>query len=365
MALRFRCEHCGKRLQVDQQPGERVMCPYCRNVVSVPADAKEYTESAGQPAADQQEEMPEEEASGDRVVAFLATYLPSWGTSVVLHMAMILVALTGTWVMVKEPQDINYESEVVQDEPKKFIRKPRRKLEKSRTTRRPQTKRVSSFVFKKTDNPIPDVAANKLKPIEVIGVGGGGRNYGGMAGFGTGRGGGGGGSSEFFGLGGVAGKIVYVVDRSGSMTDSIMYVKYELKRSIRMLKPNQQFYVVFYSSGPPVEMPSRRLVPATEPNKLAAYEFIDSIVPVGQTDPSKALERAFEVGPELIYLLTDGEFDKKIVNLIDKLNRGDKVTVHTLCFIYTGGEPLLQQIAQANGGTYKYIGENDLAELGR
>jgi phage FluMu protein Com len=366
MALRFRCEHCGKRLQVDLSPGAKVMCPYCKNAVTVPADAQVY--NAGQPAAavpqleeGQGEEV--EETKSDAVVGFLATYLPTWGTSVVLHLAVVLLSLMGTWMVVKPPEKVEYQAEIRQEQQKKFIRQER-SAEKSRTTRRPETNRMSSFVFKRTENPIPDVANNQLRPIEVIGVGGGGQAYGGLAGFGTGRGGGGGGT-DFFGIGGVARKIVYVVDRSGSMTDSIMYVKYELKRSIRMLKPNQSFYVVFYSSGPAVEMPSRKLVAATEANKMAAYEFIDGIVPVGQTDPSDALKRAFETQPELIYLLTDGEFDRKIVDLIDKLNAKKEVTVHTLCFIYTGGEPILQIIAQRNNGTYKYIGENDLESLGR
>lgn len=366
MALRFRCEHCGKRLQVDQQPGELVACPYCRNTVTVPADAQEYV--PGKPQAAQTEgegeEVLEEETTGDAVVAFLATYLPSWGTSVVLHLAMILVALMATWVATKKPEDVEYQAQTVVKEKKKLIREMKRSAPKSRTTRRAQSKQVSSFVFKTTENPIPDVAANRLNPVEVIGIGGGGRDFGGMAGFGTGRGGGSGGP-DFFGVGGVAEKIVYVVDRSGSMTDSIMYVKYELRRSIRMLKPNQRFYVVFYSTGPAVGMPSGKLVPATEQNKLAAYEFIDSIVPVGQTDPSEALKQAFSVGPELIYLLTDGEFDRKIVPLIDKLNAKKDVTVHTFCFIYTGGEAILQEIAQRNGGEYKYIGEDDLEALGR
>jgi len=366
MALRFRCQQCGKRLQVEQQPGASVMCPYCRNVVTVPADAEAHAPAAAQaggPQAEQQLVQEEQqETTGDAVVAFLATYLPTWGTSLVLHLAVFLIALMTSWWMTQKPPDkVEYQAEAkVLDKPK-IIREIRQQPP-SRTTRRQQTTQMSSFVFKSTTNPVPDVADNKLRPVEVIGVGGGGGQLGGLAGFGTGRGGGGG--AEFFGVGGVAKKIVYVVDRSGSMTDSIMYVKYELKRSIRMLRPNQSFHVIFYSTGPAMEMPSRKLVPATEANKLAAYEFIDSIVPVGQTDPSDALNRAFQNDPELIYLLTDGEFERKIVDLIDKLNAGkDKVTVHTLCFIYTSGEPILQEIAKRNNGTYKYIGENDLEGL--
>lgn len=367
MALRFRCEHCGKRLQVEQEPGTQVMCPYCKSTVAVPADAQEHTAAAQQQAqggAQAEDEELEEESTGDTVIAFLGTYLPSWGTSVMLHLALILVALMATWVSSKPPEEVEYQTETVRVEKKKLIRKMDKSAPKSRTTRRAQSKQVSSFVFKTSDQPIPDVAPNKLQPVEVIGVGGGGRNLGGLSGFGTGRGGGAGGQ-DFFGVGGVADKIVYVVDRSGSMTDSIMYVKYELRRSIRMLKPNQRFFVVFYSTGPAVGMPVGKLVPATEANKMMAYEFIDSIVPVGQTDPSDALVQAFKLQPDLIYLLTDGEFDRKIIDLIDKQNRSDKVTVHTFCFIYTSGEAVLQEIAQRNDGEYKYIGEGDLQNLGR
>ena len=220
MALRFRCEQCGKRLQVDQEPGAAVMCPYCKNTVVVPADAQAY--SPGQPAQatpGQQEELEQEEEAtgGDAFIAFMATYLPSWGTSVVLHLAMVLVALMATWVATKQPEDAEYQAQTVIKEKKRLIRQ-QKSAPKSRTTRKAMSKKVSSFVFKQTKNPIPDFAQNQLRPIEVIGIGAGGRDFGGIAGFGTGRGGGSGGP-DFFGVGGVAEKIVYVVDRSGSMTD--------------------------------------------------------------------------------------------------------------------------------------------------
>jgi hypothetical protein len=171
-------------------------------------------------------------------------------------------------------------------------------------------------------------------------------------------------SGEFFGMPiASARRIVYVVDRSGSMTDAIDYVKSELKRSIRELGEGKEFHVIFYSSGPPVEMPTRRLVNATDRNKELAVRFIDSVVAQGQTDPSKALERAFDVKPELIYLLTDGEFDKAIVGLVKRLNAAGKVKVHTIGFLYRMGEKGLKQIADQNGGQYKFVAEKDLADL--
>jgi len=170
-------------------------------------------------------------------------------------------------------------------------------------------------------------------------------------------------SPSFCGLTSPASKVVYVVDRSGSMTDSIDYVKYELKRSIASFDARVKFHVIFFSSGPPVEMPTRRLVPATEQNKKLAFKFIDSVTPQGETDPSKALERAFAVGPELIYFLTDGEFKKAIVDQVDRLNAEGSVTIHTIGFLYRSGEPLLKEIAKRNNGNYKFVSEADLATL--
>ena len=170
---------------------------------------------------------------------------------------------------------------------------------------------------------------------------------------------------SFFGiaLGDGAKNVVFVIDRSGSMTCTIDYVKFELKRSIRELDEADEFHVVFYSSGPPLEMPTRRLVNATEWNKQLAFEFVDGIFAQGETDPSKALEQAFAVGPELIYLLTDGEFDRSVVNLVKRLNADKCVMVHTIGFLYRTGEEVLKKIAEQNGGTYRFVAEADLAHM--
>ncbi|NIA22383.1 MAG: VWA domain-containing protein [Anaerolineaceae bacterium] len=263
-----------------------------------------------------------------------------------------------TWSAFRQPARIKYEARVSTRKARQFVRPPHA-IEKSRSLHRPRSQQHSSFAIKLTNNPIPDVANNLLNPVEVIGIGGGGNDYGGLPGIGHSRGPGGAG---FFGVGGVAGKVVYVVDRSGSMTDSIMYVKHELKRSIGELRPNQRFFVVFYSSGPPQMMPVRRLLVATDVNKQRAYEFIDNIVPISQTAPDEALTEAFKLRPELIYLLTDGEFDKKTVAHIDRLNRGRKVIVNTIGFLYTNdvAERILMEIAGRNNGMYKFVGEGDL-----
>ena len=368
MALRFRCEHCGKRLQVEMEPGASAMCPYCRNVVVVPADAQAVAaKPAGQPGRGAEDgQAPEEPmVESSAAVAFVAAYLPSWGTSVALHLAVLLVALTLGAAHVPPPVKVEYQTETVTKDVKKFLKEEIRTAEKSRTTRKAVSTQVSQFAMKLTDNPVPDVANNGLKTVEIIGIGGGGNVFGGMPGTGTGRGGGAGEGVNFFGTGGVAKKVVFVVDHSGSMTDSIVYVKHELKRSIRSLRPNQSFWLTFYSSGPTLDLPTagHKLVPATEPNKAQAFDFIDTIIAIGQTFPEDSLKKAFECQPELIYILTDGEFDPAIQGLIKTLNAKKEVTVNTICFIYSEGEPLLKKIAADNNGVYKFVGEEDVRSM--
>jgi len=367
MARKFRCPKCGKRLVVSQAPGQTTVCKYCSQTVTVPETATEVR-APGAPSAraapeggsSVAEEESQEETGMDTVMGWLALYLPSWGTSVVLHLAVILIAALYTWHNIPAQASYDYDSQIVSQQQRKTIKRQKR-LRHDTTSRGRLKPQPSSFVRQFTQNPYPDVADNQLEELEVIGVGGGGKELGGFEGLGTGRGGDG-----FFGAGGdEANKIVYVVDRSGSMTDSIDYVKFELKRSIGELGEEKEFHVIFYSSGPPVEMTTRRLVRATERNKQLAFEFIDRIIPQGETDPSMALERAFAVKPELIYLLTDGEFDRAIVELVKRANVEGLVTIHTIGFLYRTGEEVLQQIASENNGEYKFVSEADLATLVR
>jgi len=370
MALRFQCPKCGKRLTVNEPPGASVTCPHCSQLIIVPADATaadvgapppaEPVTSATPEAAAAEEAPPEEEGGMGAVMNWMALYLPSWGSSVVLHAAAFILAAFLAWQPTVAQEEFKYTTGVVTTAPKTV--EQRKKPEDKRQSRGHLKPQPSTFAQQFTTNPFPDVASNNLDTVKVIGVGAGGSKVGGFEGLGNGPGGGGG--DNFFGAPSEeAQKIVYIVDRSGSMSDSLIYVKYELKRSIRELGPEKQFHVIFYSSGPALEMPARRLVSATEDNKKRAFEFIDGISPQGETDPSDALSRAFAVKPELIYLLTDGQFDKAIIDQVAKANVGKKVTVHTIAFLYHDGDAVLKEIASQNKGTYKFVAESDLESL--
>ena len=171
------------------------------------------------------------------------------------------------------------------------------------------------------------------------------------------------GGTTFYGVPTPGRSIAFVIDRSGSMTDVMMYAKYELNRSISQLRPADHFYVVFFSAHAVQPLPAGKLVPASDENKQAAAKFIDGIVPMGKNDPAGGFRLAFAQKPDVIYLLTDGELDQSVIKLVKDLNADSRTKVNTVCLsfgIHDGGE-VLKQIAEQNGGVYKNA---DLETLG-
>lgn len=355
MALRFHCEHCGKRLQADVARGDKVTCPFCRQEFTA-------TDSATEPAASPAPAgtgPPENHVDADGLITTAARVIPGWGTSVVFHLAILLVALMATWSTMKADVPPEYNARM---EPKT---RPNAKYDhrRSRSTHRSrEEKKRLDFAFRPKDtNNRNDFQAFSRKRAELIRLVGdrGGAGIGGPSGFSPGPR-----DPDIFDdvtiTTGRRNKIVYIIDRSGSMTDSIWFVKSELRRSIRSLKGSQKFHVIFYSTGPALELPAGRLVPAVPANRDVAFEFIDGIVASGGTDPRDAIRAAFRLRPDVIHLLSDGEFDapKKTVQLIDKLNARHGVKINTYCYLYESPSQVMQTIAARNGGTYKFVGED-------
>ena len=193
--------------------------------------------------------------------------------------------------------------------------------------------------------------------LPIIGVGTGGGDF---SQYGLTVGGAG---PEFFGLGGTARgarKIVYVVDRSGSMLDTFQHVRAEMRRSISGLRRSQKFHVIFFNAGQPLEKSPRRLVSAIRAQKQKFFRFLQSVYPEGSTDPAPAMRRAFATEPDLIYFLTDGEFPKTLISKIDRWNKDKSVMIFTVAYFDRSGAALLEEIARRNNGQFKFVSENDL-----
>jgi hypothetical protein len=184
--------------------------------------------------------------------------------------------------------------------------------------------------------------------------------------FGTPGGGGLGLKGPIFGNSGNARKIAFVCDASGSMLSKFSTLRRELSKSVQSLKPVQSFSLVFFQEQTCMYL-EQNLVMATPGNKLRADRFLETVVPRASTNPIPALELAFKEKPDLIYLLTDGDFpdNAAVLNRIHQLDKDATVKINTIAFVGdqdndTDFMKLLQQIAKETGGVYRFVRESDL-----
>jgi hypothetical protein len=222
-------------------------------------------------------------------------------------------------------------------------------------------------------------------PSIGLGVGGlgGGKGVGGGkgdgSGGGTGDGGGplamfgapGGGAigphGPVFGNGGNAKQIVFVCDASGSMLNKMASLKDQLQKAVGGLKPIQSFNIIFFQDERCVALDKNQLISADATSKRNAYKFLDDVTTSGTTDPIPGLTLAFGQHPQLVYLLTDGDFpdNKAVKDKIKELNHDHKVKINTIAFVNnqdtdTDFLTLLSDIAKESGGTFKHVAENEL-----
>jgi hypothetical protein len=156
--------------------------------------------------------------------------------------------------------------------------------------------------------------------------------------------------------------IAYVCDASGSMLGKFDLLKIELSRSIDALRPIQAFNVIFFQEGAAATFSRDGLVMARPEAKLKAHAFLADVSLSADSDPIPALRAAFQGKPELIYLLTDGEFpnNEKVLAEIGRLNQSKETRVNTIAFGDEGEEDApyvetLRRIASENGGRFRFV----------
>jgi len=168
----------------------------------------------------------------------------------------------------------------------------------------------------------------------------------------------------FFGQGGTASGVVFVLDKSWSMGSEdgrLKFSKDELKKTLGKM-PNWMRFGVIYFSHPASEPPgfvdfSRALVFATDNQKQRAYSFIDAIEPLGSTNPYPALKLAVSYNDtDLIYLLSDGFFfmsESELREIIQACKK-NKIKINAISFKDPGGEAMLKRLSGETGGKYKF-----------
>lgn len=174
---------------------------------------------------------------------------------------------------------------------------------------------------------------------------------------------------EFCGVEGGGNHFVYLVDSSGSMGDGFQSARAALLSSIDLLTPEQRFYVVFFDANSDYMRLSNanqdepRSVFATTENKAALKRWAMRITEDRGKAPYDPLRFALNLRPDVIFLLSDGEFPQGIEDLLKEENKVTNLfgesnpisIVHTIAYHSEVGESRMQRIAKQNQGQYRYV----------
>lgn len=210
--------------------------------------------------------------------------------------------------------------------------------------------------------------------------------------------------TQFYGIPVTSKRVVFVIDRSGSMleesgwkpegdietgsasgpadkpegTRKIDVAKFELRRVIRGISEDTLFTIIAFSEG--VQPWKETLVLASKKNKEEALAWVKALEATGGTNSYGALQAAFEVkgppddkkrdqGADTIYFMTDGRPSvgevtdpEQILSRVVEWNRVRKVKIHTIAVgldtlpqTQGGGgvDPeFLRRLAEATGGLH-------------
>jgi len=150
---------------------------------------------------------------------------------------------------------------------------------------------------------------------------------------------------------GEADSIVFVIDKSSSMSGRLERVLTALREAIEKLNSKQSFQLLFFDSVPYQHPKLPGLVKATKQNKAEIFAWTNSLVTAsGGTDPLAAILRAIELKPDRIVVLSDGEFNPSYVEAIASANSGkpnDRIRID--CIGLDEVVESLRQIAKQNG----------------
>lgn len=150
---------------------------------------------------------------------------------------------------------------------------------------------------------------------------------------------------------GKANSIVFVIDKSSSMSQNFGRVIKALYQALESLSKDQSFQVIFFDDAPRQNPNFGGLVKATEKNKDAMKKWIeDHLRADGGTEPLAAVRLAIELRPKRIIILSDGEFNPEYVEAITQYNsRKSKGLIRIDCIGLNEVVESLQQIARQNG----------------
>jgi hypothetical protein len=176
-------------------------------------------------------------------------------------------------------------------------------------------------------------------------------------------------------------RVVYLIDASGSVIDTMPLVLRELRRVINDLSEKQRFTVIFFQSQDVIEVPPPGLKRATRENIERVYDWMDparrNIVPSGLSSPINALQKSLSYRPDQIFLLSDditgqGVFEVDRNQLLEAIRETNRkgTNINTFQFLYPDplasvlGKGTMEAISDQHKGMYKYLDRKQLGISG-
>ncbi len=179
----------------------------------------------------------------------------------------------------------------------------------------------------------------------------------------------GGSTVTFFGVTSKAKKVVFIIDHSGSMIGRLHLVRAEVRRAINHLMPFQKFAIVVFASHPYILGNQTGLIRATRP-ALTEMDFLlkgHHVIAEGRNDGmvqpfDMAFRVAYAMKPDVIYFLTDGHFNPKLLQFISGQTLQRPVPVNTFSLLSTDPvfEREMRRIAQMTHGEFHLISRRQL-----
>lgn len=174
-------------------------------------------------------------------------------------------------------------------------------------------------------------------------------------------------NSNYYGIELRAGRMLFVIDRSGSMRAPARYAtrlqsaKRELVRVIEELHPSNEFSILLFDTY--VQPWRNELLPATEQNKREAIAFAERITLGDKTNTHGVLDKAltFDDQLEAVFVLTDGQpttgqtiAPDQIIREVASRNRTRHLKFHTIGFgVNAMTSDFLKNLAEQTGGEFR------------
>ena len=311
----------------------------------------------------QQTPQPAPQATvGEEIQDTLKGLMP-WGISLLIHLALVILAIVLVFTTIRDPQNS-------QDPPPQISLNPTPQVDLRQTLQESPVKPTPT-PHQPLRSVTPSQAQQLRQPVQLdnamIGLAGGQIVKAAP-------------ESAFvrtpaptgmFEPGPQADSVVYVIDASGSLIDTLPFVTQELRRSIFALEEHQKFTVIFFQGDSAFEVPPFGLKRADHHTKrqVAAWISTDAghVVPRGRTNPIQAIRQALSYRPDVVHLLSDnitghGQHEVNQEALVEEIRTTNvaKTQINTIQFLYPdplvpmGFQPTMQLISQTSGGQYRF-----------